>query len=195
VSKASDATRKSLAKIQAMKEAITDIGKPANMRKYGEQLAGMIRLRTRLGSGVSSPGADKEPLKPLAESTIQARKGKIAFYEAPNGKRIPYPRSKSHDPVKLSEFTTPSKSNLTRTGQLLDSHGVKSVSQGSVTIGPTGTRKPEGKIVLTNQQVSKFVTEGGRPYASPSRIEVKRINDQMKRDLRNFIKQRLTKNK
>jgi hypothetical protein len=170
-SKSDLAKARNRAKMQAMADALNDVKSPANMKKYGQMVADMIRLRTRLGDGVAREGADKGKLKKLAKSTITSR-------EALQKKG------------KLSELTSPGKSNLTRTGQLLDSESVKSVSVGKVTVGPTGTRD-DGK---TNAEVAEYVSQQ-RPYNHLSRVETKRVNDAVKKDIRALIKSRLTKTK
>lgn len=153
----------------AVKKVIPEITKPAQMRKYGELAAGMIKLRTRLGSGVARDGAEKEKLKALKPSTIERRKG----------------LKKSG---QLSGDTSPRKSNLTESGQLLDSVQVTEVGVATVSVGPLGGRS-DG---LTNQKVADYVTEGGRPFNNISKIETKRLHDEVKRNLRDAIKRVLT---
>ena len=179
----------------ALKRAIAYLGDPANMKRYGQMAADMIRTRTRLGYGVEKDGAERSRLKPLSDKTIEARKGNIAFFTSPStGKPIGF---EPDERPKLHEHTTPSRSNLTRSGQLLDSVQVTKVEQGRVRVGPAGDRyndTPLGRKAanLTNQEVAKFVTEGGRAFNHLSRIELKRIADQVKRDLRALLKRRLT---
>lgn len=168
----SDAAKaRNRAKMLAMNSAIDEVKKPENMKKYGEMVADMIRLRTRLGgkASVAREGGEREVIKPLADSTKADRKRLQAK-------------------GKLSGLTTPNKSNLTRTGQLLDSEKVKSVSTGKVIVGPTGTRD-DGK---SNEDVAEYVSKA-RPYNHLSRIETKRVNDAVKRDVRALIKNKLTK--
>ncbi len=153
----------------AIKSVLPEITKASQMRKYGELAAGMIKLRTRLGSGVAYDGADKEKLKPLKPSTIERRKGLKAT-------------------GRLSGETSPRKSNLTATGQLLDSVQVTNAGIATVSVGPKGGRD-DG---LTNQKVAERVTAGGRPFNSLSKIETKRLHDEVKRNLREAIKRVLT---
>lgn len=61
-----------------------------------EEIPRIIRVRTRLGKGVENGQITK--LKPLSENYIKARKK-----------------------TSLSEFTKPTRSNLTLTGKMLDS--------------------------------------------------------------------------
>lgn len=170
-SKSDSAKARNRLKMQAMNDALDEVKKPENMKKYGQMVADMIRLRTRLGDGVPKEMSDKEKLKPLAQSTKDERK-------------------RLQGKGKLSSLTAPNKSNLTRTGQLLDSEAVKSVGVGRVTVGPTGPRD-DGK---SNTDVAEYVSKV-RPYNHLSRIETKRVNDAVKRDVRALIKNKLTKAK
>lgn len=148
---------------RAMLKALIKITSPQNMRKYGESAAQLIKTRTRLGSGVASSGGDKQKLKALSSSYKEQRK---KFKQ-------------------LSSQTSPGKSNLTRTGQMLDSMGVKSVKQDEVKVGPMGSRT-EGN--LTNEKLSQYVTEAGRPFNNLSKIETKRIATLISDDLEEEIK-------
>ena len=165
-------SQKAVAKVNAMKKALEELRKPENMKRYGEMLRDMIKLRTKLGDGVKKVGDPKQRLKALKESTKRDRE-------------------RLKEKGKLSQNTSPGKSNLTRSGDLLDSLKVKSVSTGKVTIGPSGTRE-DG---LTNEAVAKYVSEQGREFNNASKIELKRLNTEVKKDLRRLIKSQLTKTK
>jgi len=174
----------------ALVRIMPEITSPEAMRKIGDQAASMIKLRTRLGYGVQKDGADKEKLKPLSKTTIEVRKGNLAFFKSPStGKPIPYEPDDNGAKVRLHSDTRPSKSNLTRTGQLLDSVKVTKAGRGTVSVGPKGARN-DGN--LTNEKVGEYVTEGGRPFNNLSKVETKRIQDAVKKDLRDRIKRALT---
>jgi hypothetical protein len=154
----------------ALTQAFRELIRPSNMRKYGEQAAAMIKLRTRLGQGVERDGAEKTALKSLSDRYKKQRKA-------------------LQKEGKLSDQTSPGKSNLTRTGQMLDSQGVTSVGEGEAFVGPSGTRD-DGK---KNEDVAAYVTYAGRPFNNLSKIEVKRVNDAIKSDLKKLLAQALTK--
>lgn len=155
----------------ALTKALKQIASPANMRKYGETAAGMIKLRTRLGYGVSEDAADKEPLRSLSDTTIERRK-------------------ELQKKGMLSDLTSPRRSNLTQSGQLLDSIQVTSVDQGEVRVGPKGNRT-DG---LNNEDLAGYVSDQGRPFNHLSRIESKRMIDAVRKDLRDALA-RLTTNR
>lgn len=114
-----------------------------------------IKRRTRLGYGVPKAGGPKEELKKLSPSYIMARKaamsGKAEFMA--NDKKVSFQAS-TVKPLN-SSLTSPSKSNLTYTGQMLDSLTYNS-SKNSVNIT---FENPESK------QKAKYAheEEGNRP--------------------------------
>jgi hypothetical protein len=149
-----------------VQRAIKDLITRQYMTELGKFAADMIRLRTQLGYGVGRAGAPREPLKPLSESYKQQRKK-----------------------MQLNSNTSPTKSNLTRTGQLLSSHDVKSVSGATVVVGPTGSRN-DG---LTNEQVGTYVADQGRPYNNLSDVEAKRLREKIRKDLQTMLQKSLAK--
>lgn len=85
-----------------------------------KKTAEIITRRTRLGSGVEETGARKTPLAKLASSTKKSRS---------------YKRSRG----QLSDKTSPNKSNLTETGEMLDSIKGRAINR-MIEISPTGQR-------------------------------------------------------
>lgn len=181
----------------AIANAFRDLVRPENMRKYGEQAAAMIKLRTRLGQGVESDGAEKGPLKPLSPAYIKMRQEQQDTAESDvltarfrSGKRgLHVTKKQLHGKGGLSDQTSPGKSNLTRTGQMLNSESVTSVGEGEVFVGPKGSRD-DGK---KNEDIAAYVTYAGRPFNNLSKIEVKRVNDAIKKDMKKFLAEALTK--
>lgn len=132
-----------------MAGAISDAAQPAVLKALGEKAVELIVRRTRLGFGVERYGQSRFRLAPLSQGYI-------------------YQRERDSD---LSSLTTAKRSNLTRTGQMLDSMAVIEVRQGSVVVGPTGGRD-DG---VTNMQVAQWVTAQGRPFNFLSRLEQEQI--------------------
>jgi len=71
----------------------------------------------------------------------------------------------------LSEFTTPNKSNLTFSGQMLESMKILKIKKNSVLISPKGRRR---KSQLTNEEVAERVS-GKRPFNNLSDLEIKKL--------------------
>lgn len=155
-----------------LKDAIEKLKTPTRLQEIGDFSADLIRKRTRLGYGVDSTGSEKQKLKPLSDSYKQQRAGKISFItkKAKRGNVI-IPIKPKQKP-ELSESTTASKSNLTNSGQMLDSIKAK-VSTNKVSIKPTGSRK---NSLLNNLEVAEFVSKD-RPFNNLSNKEIKQLRD------------------
>lgn len=123
--------------------------KPEHLKALGDEAVRLITVRTRLGYGVDTPGAERQKLKPLSDAYIEMRR-------------------KSRG--KLSGMTAPARSNLTFTGQMLESLKVIA-KRFSVSIEPSGQRD-DG---ISNQDVAQSVTRFGRPFISLSRLEIKQL--------------------
>lgn len=173
---------------KAIGEALRKVGSREVMAEVGKEAAEMVRVRTRLGFGVKESLGEREKLKPLSDSTKQVRAGKIAFKKI-RGKSIPFPPDLDENKAKLSEFTTANRSNLTMTGQYLESWKPISTQENKVVIGPTGTRK-DG---LTNQKLGEYLEENGRPHAYLTSIEYKRVIDSIRKRLTKIAQVVLTK--
>ena len=149
----------------AMDKAIKEVESVSSMRSLGEEMAERIRKRTRLGKGVAETGAAPQPLKPLSASYKATRAGKIAFATAKDGHVYPY---KPDEAPKLHPHTTPGRSNLTRTGQMLDSLRVIAVRVGVAVLGLHG---PRNDSKLSNADVGGYVSKE-RPFLNLSKPEL-----------------------
>lgn len=129
-------------------------------------MADTLRIRAQLGGSVESLGAKKKPFKKLSPGYIEQRR-----------------KSKN-----LSNLTSPGKSNITNTGQMIESISGKGKSSGFDII-LSGSRN-DG---LTNDQVADFVEEGGRPFLNFSDIELKKIARLLEEQLVDEITKKLGK--
>lgn len=141
-----------------------DMQSVKEMQAVGGFALGLIIKRTRIGYGVSEFLADKERLKRLSPKYIKARQS----FQG------------------LDSTTTPAKSNLTRTGQMLRSTKVTRVTRSTATIEPTGTRD-DG---LTNKEVAAFQEEQGRTYLNVSRLEQAQILRFYRKSFRDLLRKR-----
>lgn len=123
------------------------------MKKVGLKASELVVKRTRQGRGVNRAdgGGNTSPLKQLTERYINYRK---------------------QNRFRLHPDTSPGKSNLTFSGQMLDSFTVRQTSKGRVFIGPGGRRSGGGP---TNAQVGQFVIEQGRVFNNLSRGEIREL--------------------
>lgn len=115
----------------------------------------MIRQRVLSGEGLNGT------LKALSQSYIDFRKGLVRFARI-NGILVPLRRNIKAP--KLSSDTTPTKSNLTATGQMLNAMvGEANGTVIRITIKGDRTRELTGEPKLSNNEVRKHV-EVERPF-------------------------------
>ena len=155
-----------------MNKAVDEILGPQAMGQIVDEATIIVRRRTLLGFGVAADGSRRQKLKKLADSYIEQRAGKAVYFTDKQGRvrRIPT-SSRFRSRLKLSPKTTPGKSNLTLTGQLLDSLRGFVTGPGRGEIRPVGLRS-DG---LSNEDVARFVDEAGRPFLHLSDNEIKQL--------------------
>lgn len=146
---AQDGINKLLRKLSAIRDEVA--GKGA-MLDVGKEAARLIKKRTRLGFGVTGHNAKKAKLDKLSAPYTAARKRK----------KPPGPSS-------------PSKSNLTYTGKMLDDLEARNAKAGNAEIG---FKSPK------SEEKAKWVSED-RPFNFISKSEFKQ--------LRKFIQETLNK--
>ena len=139
----------------------------ANMNFLADWIENRIRTRTRAGYGVDKFGGHKSKLKPLKPSTIKARK-----------------RAKKKG--ELSGETSPSKSNLTWTGSMLDNIIAK--VKGQKRIGITFSGGTKG---VSNKDKAGYAHDLGREFRNLSNIELKAFNREVKKILEGIVKSML----
>lgn len=126
-------------------------------QKFASMGATQIKARTRAGFGVRN--GRKIRLKPLAKSTIEQRKR-----------------------TRLSPLTSPRRSNLTRTGEMLRNIVGRGLRQRIVIRFSRETRR-DGK---RNSDIAGFV-EKDRPFFSLTNREVNSILRSVGRKIRDVI--------
>jgi hypothetical protein len=140
-----------------MQAAYDELVSTKNMKAIGEDLAEQIRIRTRLGNGLAKNGGEPTKLKPLSPGYINERKTM----------------------EELSPLTTPKRSNLTQTGEMLDELIATSP-------GPK-------KLTLTfKSEESKTKAEAnakmGRPFMAISRVQIERLTNSLKKQIKDILK-------
>lgn len=126
--------------------ALREVLSKDTFNDIGKMTSEQIKTRTRLGKGVPESEGSFQALKPLADSTVGIRKDKKKA-------------------GKLSALTTPNKSNLTETGELLDSLKYQSTNT-------------EVRIYIEGQQNQKKANDQvaqGRKFMNLSKTEVREI--------------------
>jgi len=206
----------SLNRVKAkLKKDLEDSLNSRRMKELGEFLVDRIRIRTRLGYGVSGDGKPRRKLKPLAPLSKEIRKDYRKMGE-------------------LSDLTTANKSNLTFTGQMLDNLVVTAVSAKKFTIDIVGFRRPpkvlekkkrgkknkqtlaqkvigagkkavesnaiynrlrksHGDELRTNKEVAQKVTDEGRPFMYLTDKDYKAVINFIRDGFKSILKKRLTR--
>jgi hypothetical protein len=129
--------------------AVMDASGPEQMKAIGAFMIQKIAVRTRLGYGVNDNLAEKSKLNKLSNPYKEFRKS--------------YPF--------LSDLTTPNKSNLTKTGSMIDSLKVKDFRKNAIRIGPTGFDR-DG---VSNSSKAFMQEKMGRVFLRLSAQEVKQV--------------------
>lgn len=129
------------------------------------------RIKSFTRSGKSIVTGSK--FKPLSQSYISYRSGKVTFWQNENGKLIAAPIKSNLLKKTDSEFFSKKRSNLTFTGQMINSIVYKIIQFG-VKIFLKGSR---------NNKVAKYVSVE-RPFMGMDEIGFKRINAIIKRTIR-----------
>lgn len=152
--------------LKAFEQALAKVLSSSNQQKIADELADTMRVRAQLGGSVDKTGAKKKSFKKLSEKYIEQRKSDS----------------------NLSSLTSPGKSNITRTGQLIESLRGRGKKAG-FEITPDGSRN-DG---LTNEEVADFVEKGGRPFLNLSDIELKKLARLIEEQLSDEINKKLGK--
>jgi len=136
------------------------------LTEIGRMAINMISARTRRGFGVAQAGSKSRPLKKLSAGYIAYRKKSSKLNTA---------------------LTSPGKSNLTFTGQLLDSLIVREVDveKQKVFVNANNRKRKGGK---TNAEVAEFVSQQGREFLNLSRSEIVKIGRAFNNNLRANVK-------
>lgn len=145
-------------------QALKKLTSNQNLTPIAKDTEEIIRRRTRLGKGVDQSGGPNVALKALATSTKASRKRKQ--------KR-----------GLLSEKTSPNKSNLTETAQLLDSLKGRAINQ-LIEVKPTGARKGSK---LSNSKVAAYQDSAGRKFLNLSKQDIKQLTAVMQDSFNNIL--------
>lgn len=151
----------------------------------------IIYKRTKSGRGVTQLGGTAAPkrLDRLSPSYIEARQGK-AIYFTRNGKVIRAPASGNFRITKptFGPFGSPGKSNLTYSGQMLESIRVQASARGFRVEIPNTKRSGSS---LTNADVAKHVQDNGRPFFALTEDEIQILVREIQREVRKLTRRKL----
>lgn len=131
-------------------KALNEMTSKKNLRIVGEEAKSLIQKRTRLGGSVKQNLGTRSRLKPLSEDYKKTRKRKRS---------------------DLDRTTSPARSNLTYSGQMLREIGVK-IRNGSILLR---------FIHPFAKQKAKWVQDQGREFFFISKPEFRQLQNLMRK--------------
>jgi hypothetical protein len=146
-------------KIKSRMDAILkELDSSAFKKEVGEKITGNIKKRTRVGRATDKHGGTATAITKLSANYKKQRKS-------------------LRKSGVLSNQTTPAKSNLTKTGKMLDSlHHTTSTGRVSIEVGRDERRK------------ATEVQEAGRPFLNLTNLDLKEITDLIKARVLKYLK-------
>lgn len=148
-----------------LEQALAKVLSQPQMKALMQETADDIKKRTRLGSGVESDFEPKRPLKPLSS--------KYKTYRKKNPHK------------ELAASTSPNKSNLTFSGQMLDalSGTSKGPFQGEIFLQDKRKMLTNQSRSFGNNDLAIWNAEKGRNFLALSDLEFKRLEQKIEKAL------------
>jgi hypothetical protein len=137
--------------------------------KMAAKAADLIFKRVKSGFGVDGLNKEasktkKKKLNPLSKKYINYRKGVVDF-NTRDGKRVNF---KVKSPPVLGDFASPTRSNLTLSGQMLKA--IKYRVNRNIEIFIDDSRRDDGE---SNPQIAQWVQDQGREFFALTSDELK----------------------
>lgn len=166
--------------------------------KFIEEQKNLIIARTQLGIGVD-PMGEAYKLPPLSENYKEQRQGKARWYTTKDGRRVKVTKDMDYSGTfvkkpRLASTTTPSKSNLTATGQLLKSlTTVKMKMSGGIKwiikLGDNRGRDLFGySSKIGNKELNSILESKGRRFLGFTRAQRNEIVRKIRQIIRRSLK-------
>lgn len=161
---------------------ILEIVSNSFLKVLAEKARQLIYRRVKSGKGVNPSSGQEQSLKALSDRYVQYRKGNFSFSTKKKGKKV----TANKGAPRLGEFGSPGKSNLTLTGEMLDSIQIKIEKYGFRLYFPTTKHKFSKRVTI--RELAQYVQENGRPFFSLSqgerRVLLKAVQDEVRKQLR-----------
>lgn len=172
------------------------------MMRLGRIGRSIIYKRVKSGKGY------KGKLAALQPSTVEVRKGNgiMRTFKGKGGKRVAFIPGVDGRPAKTGEFFSPKRSNLTFSGQLLDSIDMTSLGNRGFTLFIPNTRRNPYKnddvynktAPPTNQELAVFLQSGrtsptymqARPFFQLTKGEIRIIIREYNNIIKKIIRKR-----
>jgi hypothetical protein len=171
-------------------------------RELSEHIAKLARdiiyKRVKSGYGVTSDSTkpestDRKKLKPLSKSYKDQRKGLVKFFTSKKGEKHVYAVSskvkgggsyRTFQPPILGPYGSPTKSNLTMTGELLESISF-SFNKNGFKLFISDDERNDGK--LSNKAVADYVATD-RPFFAITKSELNILRREISTKIRDIIR-------
>jgi hypothetical protein len=175
-----------------LSQVTDEVFSPRFFSRLANLARSIVYKRVKSGYGVASTGSGRrQKLRALAQSTVEVRKGKIAIRHQKGTTKKIILDGVDDRPRELGDGFAPSRSNLTFSGQLLDSIEIDVGKYGFAIFIPNTKRRrynQNQKTTITNQQLAIFVQDAGRNFFELTKPEVDiiiaTINDFIKSTIR-----------
>lgn len=156
-----------------VEKAANKVASKTNMTRIAKSIANIIRVRTRLGFGADN-------------------RRKYSLREKPFSKKyLDYRKKNKRKGRGLSSKTSPSKNNLTFTGQMLDDIRGRSFRTGTAIIDFKSQRSSEIASYHETQGAGKSKVK--RPFFSLTRQERKQLQNKIRKQIQDQLRSTLTK--
>lgn len=165
----------------SLKKALDQIASLNTMDEIGKLSVQLIQTRTRRGYSVEESGKDEKTFEKLSRAYIERRKGKKQTGERSKQKKLTTQE-------KLSGYTSPTKSNLTFTGKMIEALTYR-LFKGKVEILP-GDKRAKNLTQYHEEGNSKLPK---RPYMHLSKKEIEKVRQLFERKINSVIRKLATK--
>ena len=167
---------------------------PRFMQSLAKQARDLIYKRVKSGKGITDNGDSSTRLKPLSSEYILQRKGGVRyFFKDGTLRRVAKSKGFKIKKPSFGEFGTPTKSNLTFSGQMLNAMGYKSSATGSRGVFEIFIKRSRrSDSDKTNADIASYVEENGRKFMGLTlgerRILLQQLESRVKNIARNLFK-------
>jgi phage gpG-like protein len=166
-----------------------EIRNKSRLRLIAEFILERVYQNTKRGYYAGS-NKNLAKLKPLSQNYIEYRKSLLGA-ETESASGFSRKSKKKRALKKFGDFFSPSKSNLTLTGQLLDALVSKvEGNQAIVEVSNSQRSDVQPGDLSTNAEVARKVIEDGRPFMRLDIVGQNRIRTEIIRQLRRALRRR-----
>lgn len=174
-------------RLEALREVTNDQSLKMDLAKTTR---GIVYKRVKSGKGVDSDrkkvsSTNHKKLKSLSKNYVRFRRTGWVTFKAKQKNGKPKTVNFYVGKPALGEFGSPARSNLTLSGEMLNSMQYDIKRFGFSVLIPE-TRRRDGK--LTNAQLARYHSQSGRPFMALTSGESRIIKARMKKEIQKRLK-------